>query len=70
LCICSDAKENLESLVTSSTAWRGKYQDVGGEVDETRTPECAEGFVTLLTVITGMVNNEGDCVDDDYDEEE
>lgn len=56
--------------MTSSTAWRGKYQDVGGEVDETRTPECAEGFVTLLTVITGMVNNEGDCVDDDYDEEE
>ncbi|XP_031574184.1 RAD50-interacting protein 1-like isoform X2 [Actinia tenebrosa] len=46
------AKENLKSLVTSSTAWKGKYQDVGGEVDETRTPECAEGFVTLLTVIT------------------
>lgn len=31
-----------------------KYKDVG-DVDDTRTPECAEGFMTLLSVITGVV---------------
>ncbi|KAK3717328.1 hypothetical protein QZH41_011566, partial [Actinostola sp. cb2023] len=46
------ANENLESLLSSSSAWKGKYQDIGSEVDDTKTPECAEGFVTLLTVIT------------------
>ena len=44
----------MESLLSSSSAWTLKYKDVG-DVDDTRTPECAEGFMTLLSVITGVV---------------
>jgi len=44
----------MESVLSSSSAWTMKYKDVG-DVDDTRTPECAEGFMTLLSVITGVV---------------
>ena len=50
----SDAVSNMESVLSSSSAWSAKYKDVGS-VDDTRIPECAEGFMTLLSVITGMV---------------
>lgn len=50
----TDAISNMESLLSSSSAWTLKYKDVG-DVDDTRTPECAEGFMTLLSVITGVV---------------
>lgn len=44
----------MESVLSSSSAWTLKYKDVG-DVDGTRTPECAEGFMTLVSVITGVV---------------
>lgn len=47
----------MESLLSSSSAWSLKYKDVGG-VDDSRIPECAEGFMTLLSVITGVEYNQ------------
>ena len=49
----TDAVSNMESVLSSSSAWSPKYKDVS-DVDDTRTPECAEGFMTLLSVITGI----------------
>jgi len=50
------AISNMESVLSSSSAWTLKYKDVG-DVDDTRTPECAEGFMTLLSVITDRYRN-------------
>jgi len=50
------AISNMESVLSSSSAWSPKYKDVGN-VDDTRTPECAEGFMTLLSVITDRYRN-------------
>ena len=50
----TDAISNMESVLSSSSAWTLKYKDVG-DIDDTRTPECAEGFMTLLSVITGVI---------------
>jgi len=47
----------MESVLVSSSAWTPKYKEVG-DVDDTRTPECAESFMTLLTVITGNVTGD------------
>ena len=47
----------MESVLASSSAWTPKYKEVG-DVDDTRTPECAESFMTLLTVITGNVTGD------------
>lgn len=47
----------MESVLASSSAWTPKYKEVG-DVDDTRTPECAESFMTLLTVITGNVTRD------------
>lgn len=52
-CFVTDAISNMESVLSSSSAWTPKYKDVG-DVDDTCTPECAEGFMTLLSVITGI----------------
>ncbi|EDO38509.1 predicted protein, partial [Nematostella vectensis] len=46
------AIENMESLLASENAWRPKYEDVECGADEMRAPECAEGFITILTVMT------------------
>ncbi|KAM7441469.1 RAD50-interacting protein 1 [Porites harrisoni] len=50
------AISNMESVLASSSAWKPKYKEVG-DVDDTRTPECAESFMTLLTVITDRYRN-------------
>ena len=50
----------MESVLASSSAWKPKYKEVG-DVDDTRTPECAESFMTLLTVITGNVTRDIVC---------
>ena len=50
----------MESVLASSSAWKPKYKEVG-DVDDTRTPECAESFMTLLTVITGNVTGDIVC---------
>ena len=46
------ALSNVESVLSSSSAWLPKYKDVAS-TDDTRIPECAERFMTLLSVITG-----------------
>lgn len=46
------ALSNMESVLSSSSAWLPKYKDVAS-TDDTRIPECAERFMTLLAVITG-----------------
>ncbi|XP_022790195.1 RAD50-interacting protein 1-like [Stylophora pistillata] len=52
----SYAESNMNSILSSSSAWTPKYKEVG-DVDDTRTPECAEGFITLLSVITDRYRN-------------
>ena len=47
------ASSNLELVLSSSSAWSTKYKDVVS-ADDTRTPECAEAFMILLSVMTGM----------------
>lgn len=49
----TDAESNMNSVLSSSSAWTPKYKDVS-DVDDTQIPECAEGFMTLLSVITGI----------------
>lgn len=48
------AVSNMELLLSSSSAWLPKYKDVAGK-DDTKIPECAERFMTLLSVITGKI---------------
>ncbi|XP_074606073.1 RAD50-interacting protein 1-like isoform X2 [Acropora palmata] len=50
------ALSNIESVLSSSSAWLPKYKDVAS-TDDTRIPECAERFMTLLSVITDRYVN-------------
>ena len=51
--VLSDAIENIESILSQPNAFKQKYHEVG-DVDDTKIPECAEDFITLLMVITGL----------------
>ena len=48
----SDAVERLHSIVKSETAWDPAYSSVDG-ADDTRVPECTEGFMVLIKGIEG-----------------
>ncbi|XP_068762247.1 RAD50-interacting protein 1-like [Montipora capricornis] len=50
------ASSNLELVLSSSSAWSTKYKDVVS-ADDTRTPECAEAFMILLSVMTDRYIN-------------
>ena len=47
-----DAVERLHFIVKSETAWKPAYSSVGG-ADDTRVPECTEGFMVLIKGIEG-----------------
>ena len=50
--IFADAVERLHSIVKSETAWEPAYSSVDG-ADDTRVPECTEGFMVLIKGIEG-----------------
>ncbi|XP_071500381.1 RAD50-interacting protein 1-like isoform X1 [Diadema antillarum] len=45
------AVRKVETLLSSSSAWVSQYKDMM-EADESKVPECVEGFMTLMLVIT------------------
>ena len=51
-CAIVDAVERLHSIVKSETAWEPAYSSVNG-ADETRVPECTEGFMVVIKGIEG-----------------
>ena len=51
-CTITDAVERLHSIVKSETAWEPAYSSVHG-ADDTRVPECTEGFMVLIKGIEG-----------------
>lgn len=40
-------------MLSAEGAWSSQYKDIS-DVDELKAPDCAETFMTLLLVITGM----------------
>nr|XP_033813799.1 RAD50-interacting protein 1 isoform X3 [Geotrypetes seraphini] len=49
------ALEKMDSMLSSEAAWTSQYKDIT-DVDEMKVPDCAETFMTLLVVITGIVD--------------
>lgn len=49
------AMTKVDELLNSHTAWQVCVQDV--ELDEMKTPECAEAFMTLLSAMTERYQN-------------
>lgn len=47
--------ERLHSIVKSETAWDPAYSSVDG-ADDTRVPECTEGFMVLIKGIEGWLD--------------
>ncbi|XP_076818312.1 RAD50-interacting protein 1-like isoform X2 [Clavelina lepadiformis] len=52
------AVERLDALLSSDDAWKSKFElsDID-DVDEMKTPECAESFVSMLLAITDRYKN-------------
>ena len=48
-----DAVEKMDELLSSPNAWLLQYSDVS-DVDQSKLPQCAESFITLMLTITGM----------------
>ncbi|XP_071948017.1 RAD50-interacting protein 1-like [Antedon mediterranea] len=45
------AVEKIDALLSDPDAWRCQYKDIN-DGDDLKVPQCAESFVTLLSVIT------------------
>ncbi|XP_033119511.1 RAD50-interacting protein 1-like [Anneissia japonica] len=45
------ALEKIDNLLSDNGAWSCQYRDIS-DVDDLKVPQCAESFVTLLSVIT------------------
>lgn len=50
------AVEKVDAMLSAEGAWSSQYKDIT-DVDELKAPDCAETFMTLLLVITGINNN-------------
>jgi hypothetical protein len=46
--------ERLHTIVKSESAWEPAYSSVDG-ADDTRVPECTEGFMVLIKGIEGWL---------------
>uniref|UniRef100_A0AAQ4S134 RAD50 interactor 1 n=1 Tax=Gasterosteus aculeatus aculeatus TaxID=481459 RepID=A0AAQ4S134_GASAC len=45
------AVEKMDAMLSAEGAWSSQYKDIS-DMDELKTPDCAETFMTLLQVIT------------------
>lgn len=43
----------MDAMLSGEGAWSSQYKDIS-DMDELKAPDCAETFMTLLQVITGM----------------
>lgn len=57
-CVCCPivAVEKVDAMLSAEGAWSSQYKDIT-DVDELKAPDCAETFMTLLLVITGIDKN-------------
>ena len=55
------AVQKLDTLLSAPAAWQSQYRDML-EADESRVPQCVEGFMTLLLVITGRDSGHNECI--------
>lgn len=57
-CVCCPlvAVEKVDAMLSTEGAWSSQYKDIT-DVDELKAPDCAETFMTLLLVITGIDTN-------------
>nr|XP_009858853.2 RAD50-interacting protein 1-like [Ciona intestinalis] len=46
------AAERLDTLLASDEAWTSKFSEITEDIDEQRTPQCAETFVIMLQTMT------------------
>ncbi len=49
------AVEKVDAMLSAEGAWSSQYKDIT-DMDELKSPDCAETFMTLLLVITGINN--------------
>lgn len=47
------AVEKVDAMLSAEGAWSSQYKDIT-DMDELKAPDCAETFMTLLLVITGI----------------
>lgn len=45
--------EKVDAMLSAEGAWSSQYKDIT-DMDELKAPDCAETFMTLLLVITGI----------------
>lgn len=50
------AVEKVDAMLAAEGAWSSQYKDIT-DMDELKAPDCAETFMTLLLVITGMITH-------------
>lgn len=56
------AVEKVDAMLSAEGAWSSQYKDIT-DVDELKAPDCAETFMTLLLVITGIdINSSSDLI--------
>lgn len=48
------ALEKVDAMLSAEGAWSSQYRDIT-DMDEQKAPDCAETFMTLLLVITGVI---------------
>lgn len=46
----------MDAMLSAEGAWSSQYKDIT-DMDELKAPDCAETFMTLLLVITGIMKN-------------
>lgn len=52
-CFNIDAVDRLDALLSAEDAWRSHFSGTDAdEVDDMKTPQCAESFITMLLTIT------------------
>lgn len=47
------ALEKVDAMLSAEGAWTSQYREIS-DMDELKAPDCAETFMTLLLVITGV----------------
>ncbi len=55
VCCSLVAVEKVDAMLSAEGAWSSQYKDIT-DMDELKSPDCAETFMTLLLVITGINN--------------
>lgn len=53
VCCSLVAVEKVDAMLSAEGAWSSQYKDIT-DMDELKAPDCAETFMTLLLVITGI----------------